>query len=80
MFANQDKFTIEEVNLMCVFDTNTRPALLADISAATSGFDEPELVEIAERTIKTLITMTDDEFSELELYPEYGDYNEESEA
>jgi len=73
-------FTVEEVNLMCVFDTSGKDALIAELTAAMPDFDEPELIEIAENVIAKLGKMSDAEFSALELYPEYGDYDEESEV
>ena len=70
-------FTIEEVNLMCIFDTSSRDALVAEITAAISDFDEPELVEIAENIIAKLANISDADFAALELYPEYEDYETE---
>ena len=67
-------FTIEEVNLMCIFDTSSRDALVAEITAAISDFDEPELVEIAENVVTKLAKISDADFAALELYPEYEDY------
>jgi hypothetical protein len=80
MFANQDTFTIEEVNLMCIFDTSSRAALMAELSAATPEFDEPELVEIGESALARLRGLADTEFDALTLYPEYGDYDAEQEV
>jgi hypothetical protein len=73
-------FTAPEINLMCVFDASGRNALIAELTAAITGFDEPELIEIAESVLKKLGVMSDEGFSALELYPEYEDYDEESEV
>jgi hypothetical protein len=67
-------FTIEEVNLMCVFDTSSRERLISELTAAV--FDEPDMAEIAANILKKLNQMSDLEFAALELYPEYGDYEE----
>ena len=69
-------FTIEEENLMCIFDTSSRAALITGISAAAVNFDEPELIEIAETVLAKLGKMDDLEFSRLELYPEYDESEE----
>lgn len=72
-----EQFTVEEVNLMCIFDTSGKEALIAGIAAALPDFDEPELNEIAQSVLERLIRMSDADFSALELYPEYEDYDEE---
>jgi len=72
-----EQFTIEEVNLMCIFDTSSRDALISELEAAITHFNEPELTEIAEAVINKLSMMGDAEFAALALNPEYGDYNDE---
>ena len=66
-------FTVEEINLMCIFDTSDKDALLADLTAAIPYLDEPELVEIADSVLAKLSQMSGAEFSALEFYPEYND-------
>jgi len=70
-------FTVEEVNMMFIFDTSGRDALIAELSAAIPEFIEPGLDEIAESVLVKLNKMTDAEFAALELYPEYEDYESE---
>jgi len=72
-----EQFTVEEVNLMCIFDTSSRTALISDLSSALPDFDEPELSEIAETVLGRLRKMSGEDFAALELYPVYEDYNEE---
>lgn len=73
-------FTVEEVNLMCIFDTSGRDALIASLAAAVPDFDEPELAEIAANVLGKLSRMSDGDFDALDLYPEYDDYDEETEV
>jgi len=73
-------FTIEETNLICIFDTSGRSALIAELAAAVSNFEEPELTEIAETALCKLSKMSDTDFAALEFYPEYEDYDEEQEV
>jgi hypothetical protein len=73
-------FTVEEINLMCIFDISSRNALIDELSAAIPDFDEPELTEIAENVLAKLNTLNDEDFSALDFYPEYEDYDEESEV
>ena len=70
------QFNLEEVNLMCIFDTSSRTALIAEITAAIPEFEEPELTEIAENVLGKLSQISDADFAALELYPEYEDYDE----
>ena len=66
-----DRFTVEETNLMCIFDTSSRDALINGLNTYIPDFEEPELIEIAENVLRKLTTMSRAEFSALELYPEY---------
>ena len=74
------QFTIEEINLMCIFDTGSRDSLIAELTAAVPEFDEPELIEIAENVLTILKAMNDDDYNALDLYPVYDDYDEETEV
>jgi hypothetical protein len=74
-----EQFTVEEINLMCIFDTSGRSRLISELTEAMQGFDNPELAEIAANALKKLNNMSDLEFAAIELYPEYGD-NDETEV
>ena len=77
-------FTVEEINLMCIFDTSSRKRLISEISAAIGELDtgdpqtDAEIREIAENTLAKLGDMSDAEFAAYELCPEYSadDYYE----
>ena len=74
---NLPTFTIEEENLICIFDTSSRIALISDIRSAIPDFDEPELREIAENALGKLERMSDAVFSDLTFHPAYsGDEDE----
>ena len=72
-----NNFTVEEINMICIFDTSDKNALIAELTAAMPEFIEPGFDEIAENVLVKLEKMTDEEFAELELYPEYNDYESE---
>lgn len=72
-------FTVEEVNLMCIFDTGSRDTLIAELSAAVPEFDESELIEITKTVLGKLRAMSGEDFAALGLYPEYEDYYDEEE-
>jgi hypothetical protein len=66
-------FTIEEENLICIFDVSSRNACITEISAAMEEFEVPELYEIANNILLKLKNMSDAEFSALEFNPIYFD-------
>lgn len=72
-----ESFTVEENNLMCCFNIDSRDALISDLTAALPGFEEPEMAELAENVLEKLSRMSGAEFATYELYPEYGDYEEQ---
>ena len=59
-------FTIEEINLLCIYDTDTRESLLADLRVALPDVFDPELREIIENSIRKLEGMTDAEYIEIQ--------------
>lgn len=68
-----EKFTVEEINLMCIFNTSTRALLLDDLIMAINDFDDEELFQITLTALNKVSKMSDTEFAELEFYPEYGE-------
>jgi len=73
-------FTVEEVNLMCIFDTSGRATLIRQLSAAVPDYGEQGLAEITESVIDRLSDMSDDDFCALELNPEYEEHDGEQEV
>lgn len=71
------EFTFEEMNLMCIYnsETGTRQGLIQELAAMRSYLDadETELKEMTDSTIQKLRGMTDAEFDELELYPDFDE-------
>jgi hypothetical protein len=72
------QFTVEEINLMCIFDTSSLQTLISELTVAMFGFGDAELVDIAESALTKLGKMSGGEFSALSLYPEYDDYDGET--
>jgi hypothetical protein len=64
-------FTVEEINLMCIYGTSDRGRLLAGIREGLPYLLEPELKELAQGVIGRLEAMTDREFAALVLAPDY---------
>ena len=61
------KFTVEEINLMCVFNTGSRMKLIEDIGRVLPQLKESEMEELAGNVLTKLQNMTDEEFAELIL-------------
>lgn len=60
-----DIFTVEEINLMCIYDTSNRTALLSDLKMSLVDVYEPEMREIFNTSIAKLEKLTDTEFSDI---------------
>lgn len=61
------KFTVEEINLMCVFNTGSRKELIEDIGRVLPHLKENKIEELARNVLTKLQDMTDEEFAELVL-------------
>ena len=68
-------FTVDEINLMCIYNTGTRQGLM-DALKEMRGYlesDETELRAITDSALEKLSAMTDADFETLELYPDFDD-------
>lgn len=66
-------FTVEETNLISIYNTGTRRELIGEMTAALP-YMENDMRELAGRTIQKLDAMTDDEYLQLAIDPaEDGD-------
>ena len=72
-------FNMEEMNLMCVYNTGSRTSLMTDIKESMPDVYDAELREIMEQVISKLESLTDEEFSQITFYPDFGDEIEEQE-
>ncbi len=60
-------FTVEEVNLICIFTGEGRSEVIEDIERALPYLDDADMAELSHRIIGKLRNMTDEEFERLEL-------------
>ena len=69
-------FTIEEINLMCIYNTGTRTGLIEALENMTGYLtkEETELRGLAESVIARLRAMTDSDFHMLQdsLVPDFS--------
>lgn len=66
-------FTNDELNLMCIYDTGTRTGLLDALTTMKEVLEpeETELREMTDSVIDKLSAMSDAEYAELELFPDF---------
>lgn len=61
------KFTVEEINFMCVFETQDRTQILEDIRQVMPHIKDSDMEKLAEQVLGKLQSMTDEEFAEVSL-------------
>lgn len=64
------KFTVEETNLMCCFDTSSRSKLISEMKKLLSKELDSDIAELICKTVRKLENMTDDEFGEQYIAPD----------
>ena len=63
-------FTVEEINLMCCFNTSSRKRLIDDMESVTLNNKDSEIAELMHKTVQKLEAMLDAEFEELYIMPD----------
>ena len=66
-------FTFEETNLLCIYNTGSRTGLIEALMEMRGERlpEETELRELTDSALSKLQAMTDEEFAQLELYPDF---------
>ena len=66
-------FTFEETNLLCIYNTGSRAGLIEALTEMRGELlpEETELRELTDSALMKLQAMSDAEFAELELYPDF---------
>ena len=62
-----DKFTVEKINLMCVFEGQDRSGMIADIKNVIPHIQDSDMVELSKQVLEKLEAMSDEEFAEVAL-------------
>ena len=68
-------FTNDEMYLMCIYSAGSnRTGLMQKLTEMKKYLesDEVQLLSLTESTLAKLGAMTDEEFGQLELYPDFG--------
>ena len=62
-----NKFTVEEINFMCVFEAQNRMKMMEEIRRVMSHIKDSDMEDIAGQVLEKLEGMNDKEFAELVL-------------
>lgn len=68
-------FTNDEMNLMCIYDTGSRTGLINALSEMRKELDADEVAlrELTDSVLNKLSAMTDEDYEQLELYPDFDE-------
>ena len=74
-------FTNDELNLMCIYQRDTRKELIAALTEMRGYLDadEAELRELTDSAIGKLEGMTDEDYATLDLIPDFDAEDEDAE-
>ena len=61
------KFTVEEINFMCVFETQDRMQMLENIRQVMLHIKDSDMEDLSRQVLRKLDGMTDKEFAENSL-------------
>ena len=61
------KFTVEEINFMCVFEAQNRMEMMKEIRRIMPHIKDSDMEDLAGQVLRKLDGMTDKEFTELVL-------------
>lgn len=61
------KFTVEEINLISIFESKSREKVMQDINNAMKHLDDEDMIELSLRVVEKLKGMSDEEFAELDF-------------
>ena len=64
-----NKFTVEEINFMCVFETHNRMKMMEEIRRVMPHIKDSDMEELAEQVLGKLQNMSDEEFAGVVLEP-----------
>ena len=62
-----NKFTVEEINFMCVFEAQNRTEMMKEIRRIMPHIKDSDMEELGEQVLGKLQNMTDEEFAEISL-------------
>ena len=72
------EFTRDEINLMCIYGSDSREELIRTLSEMRECLtpEETELRELTDSTISKLQILSNEAFAELDLFPDFTEEEE----
>lgn len=64
------RFNVEEINLMCCFDTSSRSKLIAEMKSLPLNDLDDEMTELLNNAVRKLEEMSDAEFEAVYIAPD----------
>ena len=61
-------FTVEEMNLICIYDHSTRCSLRNDLITALHDVYEPDMISLFGTVLAKLDAITDEDFAQIGFY------------
>lgn len=71
------KYSMEEINLMCIYECESRTSMIAELEAAIEYVDDPDMLRLIDQTLDKLNRTTDEEYADLALFPAWDDGGED---
>ena len=65
------KLTQDEINIICIYDTSNKNALIGNMQKAVPYIEDTELKQLTESAVSKLSAMTDSEFAATEFTPSF---------
>ena len=70
-----NQFTVDEMNLMCIYDTGTREGLIQEMRTMRRYIesDQPELLAMTDSVLEKLSKISDTAYAALDLIPDFDE-------
>ncbi len=70
-----NNFTQDEINLMCIYNSGTKDGLMDTLTAMREYLEpeEAELRDLTDSVLEKLERISDEEYDELELFPDFDE-------
>lgn len=71
------KYSMEEINLMCIYECDSRTGMIAELETATEYVNDSDMLRLIDQTLDKLNHTTDEEYADLALFPAWDDGGED---
>ncbi|MGL6200422.1 MAG: transposon-transfer assisting family protein [Lachnospiraceae bacterium] len=64
-------FTHDEINMMCIFNTESKQSLLSDFSRSIPHVEDAELLKIMQSCKEKLNILSNEDFAQIIFHPDF---------